>query len=82
MLNKAQKQTGFLEIIAFADEATDVTPRTAHRRHLHKWCAIKTHTREQNTLQAVSESSGLVCSVNRLLDPSSSLAIRICTIIL
>ena len=45
MLNKAQKRTGFLENIAFADEATDLTPRTAHRRHLHTWCNETPHER-------------------------------------
>jgi len=38
MLNKAQEQKGFLENIVFADEARDLTFRTAHRRRLHTWC--------------------------------------------
>jgi hypothetical protein len=46
-LNKAQKQKGFLENIVFADEATDLTLRTVHRRHLHTWCYENPHERAE-----------------------------------
>jgi hypothetical protein len=47
MLNKAQEQKEFLENMVFADEATDLTFRTAHRLPLHTWCYENPHERAE-----------------------------------